>query len=188
MFLKLVFLLLHIIYYAFTHTVFTESKTPSNAPLWSQSKMYPIDTEDSPPESPKHNIQQNLLNQTTPVYSSHQPEPVCRSNSSSNLYTKSGLNSSSGNLYKTSSIYSLDRTSPYRSATRPQLSLLRNSPSPGGRPSLPSLPQRPQSMVATSQLATDSSSDSSPTELTPVKSGRQVSARPIGTRHRLVLV
>lgn len=148
--------------------------------------MYPIDT--SPPESPKQSPPptNSLHNQNSQLsLSQNTQQPVSRSNSSSSLYAKN--NNASGNLYKTSSVYALDRTaSPFRSGRAP-LSLARNTPSPGGRPSLPLLPSKHQtpSMVATGQLATDSSSDSSPTEATPVKSGRTVaSSRPFGMRQR----
>ncbi|GIY86657.1 hypothetical protein CDAR_468181 [Caerostris darwini] len=157
-----------------------ESESP--APLWSQTKIYSIDT--SPPESPKLNGSVNLQQGLMKNGQTSQPEHVSRSNSSSSLYTKNPNSSSS--LYKSSSIYALDRTSPHRSGFNTNLSLPRNTPSPAGRSNLPSLPSKNQtSTITAAPLATDSSSDSSPSESTPIKSNRpMVSPRPVGVRQR----
>lgn len=110
---------------------------------------------------------------------------VARSTSASSLYHKNQSTSSS--LHKATSVYSLDRTSPQRLGSA-NLSLLSRSPfGSSGRPNLPSLPQRYPSatMVATEPLATDSSSDSSPTESPPIKNGRQTAPpRPFSLRNR----
>ncbi|GIY21089.1 mitogen-activated protein kinase-binding protein 1 [Caerostris extrusa] len=157
-------------------------KSESPAPLWSQTKIYSIDT--SPPESPKLNGSVNLQQGLMKNGQTSQPEHVSRSNSSSSLYTKNPNSSSS--LYKSSSIYALDRTSPHRSGFNTNLSLPRNTPSPAGRSNLPSLPSKNQtSTITAAPLATDSSSDSSPSESTPIKSNRpMVSPRPVGVRQR----
>ncbi|GFT22246.1 mitogen-activated protein kinase-binding protein 1 [Nephila pilipes] len=160
-----------------------KNEPEATAPLWSQTKIYPIET--SPPDSPKLNTSSSMvLNHITQKGQASQPEQVSRSNSSSSLYNKSQNSSSS--LYKTASSYALDRTSPHRSGFNANLSLLRNTPSPGGRSNLPSLPPKNHTpTITTAALATDSSSDSSPSESTPVKSNRpMISPRPLGLRQR----
>ncbi|CAL1277931.1 unnamed protein product [Larinioides sclopetarius] len=158
-----------------------ESESP--APLWNQTKIYPIDT--SPPESPKLktsvNVQQNHIRKEQTSESDH----VSRSNSSSSLYSKN-QNASNSTLYKTTSSYALDRASPLRTGFNASFSLPRNTPSPIGRSNLPSLPSRNQTpSITTAALATDSSSDSSPSDATPVKNSRPlVSPRPIPVRQR----
>ncbi|XP_042907111.1 mitogen-activated protein kinase-binding protein 1 isoform X2 [Parasteatoda tepidariorum] len=158
----------------------SENSPESNAPLWSQSKMYPASVSTSPPQSP--NLTSNKSSQdvqvtkTTPSQSE-----VSRSSSSSSLYSKK--QNLSGTLRKASSVYSLDRTF-QRSAT--SLSFSRNTPSPSGRSSLQPLPirnQTPNKLM--NRDVSDSSSDSSPTESTPMKNDRSsASSRPYGMRSR----
>lgn len=147
--------------------------------MWNQSKIYPISI--SPPSSPKANESRGSL-QKSGVST---PPAVARSTSASSLYHKNPI--SPGSLHKTASVYTLDRASPQRVGSA-NLSLLSRSPMNfSGRPNLPSLPQRQHSatMIVTAPLATDSSSDSSPTESPPIKNGRQTAPpRPFGTRSR----
>lgn len=169
-------------YNSYIHTyLFRVSDEPA-APLWNQSKIYPISI--SPPTSPKPD------ESIEPPPKPKKPQsfvstPVARSTSASSLYHKN--QNPSNSLHKTSSVYALDRTSSQRFGSA-NLSLLSKSPfSASGRPNLPSLPQRHSqaSMVTTAPLATDSSSDSSPTESPPIKNGRQTAPpRPFSLRSR----
>ncbi|GBL94460.1 Mitogen-activated protein kinase-binding protein 1 [Araneus ventricosus] len=158
-----------------------ESESP--APLWNQTKIYPIDT--SPPESPKLNTSMNLQHNHIRKEQTSESEHVTRSNSSSSLYSKN-QNASNSTLYKTTSSYALDRASPLRTGFNASFSLPRNTPSPIGRSNLPSLPSKNQTpSITTAALATDSSSDSSPSDATPVKNSRPlVSPRPVPLRQR----
>ncbi|XP_035215773.1 mitogen-activated protein kinase-binding protein 1-like isoform X2 [Stegodyphus dumicola] len=160
----------------------SKEKTELAAPLWNQSKIYHVDI--SPPASPNQNktLASPHLNQSIRKTETTHSETLSRSNSASSLYAKNQNLSTS--LHKNT----LDRSSPQPVGSDSAFSLLsKNSINSSGRHNLPSLPSRHHipSMVTTAPLATDSSSDSSPTESTCVKNGRPlVSPRPFNFRNR----